>query len=647
MLVLKRMKIVAVAALVLVWVWGFVAGVGGTGCGVAWAAPEGGVSVRAVVDTNSVSMGEPFLLQIRLEGSDIAPGTEQPDLGGLADFSVEYLGGQSNNSSSVTIINGQVSKVESFGYVYSYRLTPRRTGELKIPPVAVPLDASKSKILRTQAVPIRVTEPEATDDFHLELKVSKTSFYVGEPVLLTVVWYLGKDVESVAFNVPVLQDDAFVVVDLKTDQDPRKQYFQIPFGSGKILAEKGSGTYRGRQYTTLSFSKVLFAKRPGSFETGESTVSSKALVGYARRQQQGRSPFDTFFDDDFLNIGRKGLYKTFVSRAVPVTLTAKALPEEGKPPGFSGWVGRFQVEASASPTEASVGDPITLGITVRGPSYLDNVELPPLARLAELEKDFKIPEEMASGALRGDAKLFTQTVRPKSDDVKEVPSLAFPYFDADAGRYEIARTKPIPLTVKPTRVLTSADVEGKPGETAVRKSELETWSQGIAHNYEGPEVLERQVSRVTAVVRSPLWLASVFIPFLVFTALLLSTKFRERQLADVDGIRSRKALVRFKKRVEAIGGKGSLPEQSFADLLDAIRSYFGDKLRSMGSALTCADIEARLQDSEIDPVLLGRLRDLFESCEEATYGGSSTSRPRDELIKETLEVVAALDRVIR
>ena len=248
--------------LALAWGLGCVGGASPTACAAVWAASEGGVSARAILETNAVSVGEPFVLQVRLEGGDVAPGTEPPDMSGITDFTVDYLGGQSNNSSSVTIVNGNVSKVETFGYVYSYRLTPKKTGEFTIPSIAVPLDAAKSKILHTQVVPVRVTEPEATDDFHLELRYSKTSFYLGEPVLLTVVWYLGRDVESVAFNVPILQDETFVVVDPKMDQDPRKQYFQIPMGSGRLLAEKGSGTYRGRQYTTLSFSKVLFAKRP-------------------------------------------------------------------------------------------------------------------------------------------------------------------------------------------------------------------------------------------------------------------------------------------------------------------------------------------------------------------------------------------------
>ncbi len=646
MLALKQVTRVVAIMLALAWGLGCVGGASPTACAAVWAASEGGVSARAILETNAVSVGEPFVLQVRLEGGDVAPGTEPPDMSGITDFTVDYLGGQSNNSSSVTIVNGNVSKVETFGYVYSYRLTPKKTGEFTIPSIAVPLDAAKSKILHTQVVPVRVTEPEATDDFHLELRYSKTSFYLGEPVLLTVVWYLGRDVESVAFNVPILQDETFVVVDPKMDQDPRKQYFQIPMGSGRLLAEKGSGTYRGRQYTTLSFSKVLFAKRPGSFETPEATVSTKALVGYARRQQ-GRNPFDSFFDDDFFTMGKKGVYKTFVSRAAPVTLTARALPEEGKPPGFSGWVGRFQVEAAANPTEASVGDPITLELSVRGPAYLDNVELPPLSKLAELESEFKIPEEMASGVVRGDAKLFTQTLRPKSEDVKVIPSLAFPYFDADTGRYEVARTKPIALNVKPTRVLTSADVEGKAGESPGRKNELETWSQGIAHNYEGPEVLDRRVYRIATIVRSPAWLASVILPFLGFVALLVTAKVRERQRTDSDKIKSRKALARFKKLLDAIGEERSAAENRFSHLLDAMRSYFGDKLRSNGTALTHLDIEAKLRDLGIDPALLGRVRDLFEACEQATYGGASLSRPWDELVKEALDVVAALDRVIR
>jgi hypothetical protein len=378
----------------------------------------------------------------------------------------------------------------------------------------------------------------------------------------------------------------------------------------------------------------------------EATVSCKSLVGYSRPQQR-RSQFDSFFDDDFFNPGKKGVYKTFVSRSAPVNLTAWALPEEGKPPGFPGWVGRFHVEASASPTEVSIGDPITLQIAVSGAPYLDHVELPPLAKDLELEKDFKIPEEMAAGAIRGDVKQFSQTLRPKSADVKAIPPIRFPYFNPDAGRYEIAQSKPIALTVKPTKVLTSADVEGKSGETAVRKSELESWSQGIAYNYEGPEVLERQVYRISSLVRSPLWLALILVPFLGFVALLVLTKVRQRRIADPDRLRSRKALARFRQKVRAIGTEGSQSNHACADLLDAIRAYLGDKLGSNGSALTFVDIEGKLKEREIDAGLWERLRGLFDACERGAYGGANLSVPFDELVNEAVVVIRSLDRVIK
>jgi hypothetical protein len=611
----------------------------------AWAAAGGAVSVQAQVEKDSVSVGEPFLLQVRIEGSDIAQGTAPPDMSGVSDFTVEYMGGRSNNSSSITILNGKVNKVESFGHTYSYRLTPRKTGSLEIPSISVPVDAGNSKILHTRPVNIKVSEPEATDDFHLELIFSKTRFYVGEPIILTVVWYIGKDVESVNFDLPILQDQAFSFVDPKTDQDPRKQYFQVPMGGASVLAEKGTGAFKGREYTTLSLRKVLFARQPGSFETPEASVSCRTLAGYAR-QQQRRNPFDGFFGDDLFNPGRQGVYRTVVVRSPPHVLTVLALPEEGRPANFSGWVGRFRVEASASPTEVSVGDPITLSVAVNGPEYLDNLELPPLARDPEMEKDFKIPEEMAAGASRGAVRHFTQTLRPKSSDVKAIPAMKFPYFNPDEGRYEMAQSTPIPLIVKSARVLTSADIEGKSGDPTVRKSELESWSKGIAYNYEGPEVLERQVDRISNTVSSLPWIVVTLVPFLSFATFLVFSRIRQKQLADPVRSKYRKALSRFSHRVHNIGVAGSHGENAYAILLESLRAFIEDKLRLDGSALTFGDVEDNLKGRGVSMQLLERLRSLFDVCEQGSYGGMDLARPVDELIREAVEVIRALDRMI-
>ncbi|HAA02615.1 MAG TPA: hypothetical protein DCE18_04505, partial [Syntrophobacteraceae bacterium] len=497
----------------LVWAIGSALGLLPVTSNPVWAATGDGASVQALVEKDSVSVGEPLVLQIRVEGGDITPGTDPPDTSAVVDFIVESLGGRSNNSSSITIVNGKMSKVESFGHVYAFRLTPKKVGKLEIPAIAVPVDAAKSRILRTEPITIRVAEPEATDDFHLELKFSKTSFYIGEPVILTFVWYIGKEVQSANFNLPILQDEAFAFTDPKVDQNPNKQVFQIPLGGANVLADKGAVVRNGKEFTTLSFRKVLFAKQAGTFAVPEATVSCNALVGYSRQPQQ-RGPFNRFFDDDFFNPGGRGVYKTFVARSQPVSLTVAPLPEQGKPEPFTGCVGQFQVATAASPLEVSIGDPITLSVSISGSEYLDHVELPALAQDPAYERDFKIPEERAAGVVRGNAKEFTQTLRAKSTDVTTIPPVRFSYFNPATGSYEIAQSKPIGLTVRPAKVLTSADVEGRSEEAAVKRNELENWSKGIAYNYEGAEVLERQSYRISTIARSPLWLALTCLPLL-------------------------------------------------------------------------------------------------------------------------------------
>lgn len=611
----------------------------------AMAAGVTGPSAQVLMEKDSVSVGEPIHMQVRVEGSDMPPGTEPPDVSGIADFTVEFLGGQKNNSSSITIVNGKVDKIETRGYIYSYRLTPKKVGRFEIPPLAVPLDERKSKTVLTQPVSIQVGEPEASDDFHLELKFAKTRFYVGEPVVLTVVWYIGRDVESVVFNLPILQDPTFASVDPKADQDPRKQYFQIPVSGSTIVAEKGSGVYSGREYTTLSFRKVLFAKNAGVVETPGATVSCRALVGYSNRQRK-RGPFNGFFDDDFFNPMKRGVYKTLVTSAKPTTLKILALPEDGRPPGFAGWVGNFQLRASASPTEVNVGDPITLSLSVTGSEYLDHVELPPLAKDTGLEESFKIPDDMAAGVVTGTAKEFTQTIRPKSDDVKAIPSVKIPYFDPDTGRYAIAESNPIPLTVKATRILTAADVEGQSGEAAAKKSELENWAQGIAHNYEGPEILDRQEYRISKIVGSPLWLAVTLVPFLAFVALLAYLTVRQKVLSDPHRSRSNKAFPRFKQKVRVIEVESLGHSDTCSALLNALKTYLGDKTGSTRSGLTSSEAAESLLAKGIPPGVAARLKDLIDACEEGSYGGIAGEKTAHELAAEALDLVRSLDQLI-
>ena len=66
------------------------------------------LSVQAQVDKQEVSVGESFLLQIKIEGDD---SPVEPDLSGLQDFTVQPRGGGQNNRESITIINGKMNRI--------------------------------------------------------------------------------------------------------------------------------------------------------------------------------------------------------------------------------------------------------------------------------------------------------------------------------------------------------------------------------------------------------------------------------------------------------------------------------------------------------------------------------------------------------
>ena len=233
---------------------------------------------EAALEKLQVFLGEPFVFQIRVEGSD---SPAKPDLSGLTDFTIQELGGQQNNSQSMTIVNGRMNRVVRRGFTFSYRLTPKKAGNLAIPAITVSAD---NQTARTQPVTVRATPPAETDDFKLRQSLSERRAYPGQPVTLTVTWYISKNVEGFSFNLPVLNDDRFHIADadLAMDRSRPERYVQIPLGQKQVIGEKGTGTLDGRQFTTVRFRKVLIPRKTGKLTLPQGTVSLKAVQGYRK-----------------------------------------------------------------------------------------------------------------------------------------------------------------------------------------------------------------------------------------------------------------------------------------------------------------------------------------------------------------------------
>lgn len=338
--------------------------------------------------------------------------------------------------------------------------------------------------------------------------------------------------------------------------------------------------------------------------------------------------------------------KKFVVPSNRLGLSVRNLPAEGRPEGFAGHVGELKISAKAEPVDVNVGDPITLSITLEGPDYLGRVELPPLAAQESITKDFKVPDDMADGRIEGKKKIFTQTLRAKSDDVTGIPAINISYFDTNREKYLTASSEPIALNVRPTKVVTAGDAEGI--TMAPIGSPLEKWKEGIAYNYEGPQLLVSHEAGIGRVASSRGMLALIAVPPLIFAAVCAARTAIRRRSSDPSRARARGALKRLEVSIRGLAKMSGLSDKEFSQAaLEILKKYLGDRLARSGAALTAAEAECILTGCGVGADLAGRVREVFDTCERWAYAGhGGGEHSRDELLGRISEAAGKLDRRI-
>jgi hypothetical protein len=450
------------------------------------------VRVSAQVDSSKdIYVGESFGYYIVIEGAEAAG---QVDMSVLQKYNPLSTGNR--QQSSTQIINGRVTTSKYIAMTYS--LTASQAGQIQIPPVTVTIDG---KNYQTNPVQVNIIKPGTTDSLDLEVELSDKQCYVGQPVIMTVKFYIMSDIGDFNFNIPVFTSDDFYLEDPDTSNQQTKQ---AQLSDGVIVNfSQYRTTHNNKDAILWTFSKVLIPKHSGMINIEPSTVSANVAVG----RSSSRDLFDDFF-------GSNVQYKRFMVSSKSAQLNVMELPSQGKPNGFYGLVGKYTITSSASPTKVSVGDPITLNIKIGGNKYLKPVQWPLLEQIPDFDTNFKIPSEKASPVMDNGSKVFTQTIRANSDKVTEIPSISLVYFDSEKGEYVTAKTDPIKLEVSPSKILTTSDLQGS-DSTPVNK-EVEAIKQGLSANYLDMGALKNQDFSLLAAIVSPGYLIIWAGPLMVF-----------------------------------------------------------------------------------------------------------------------------------
>jgi hypothetical protein len=557
------------------------------------AGVSGQVQVSAQVDSGrDIYVGEGFNFYIVIQGSENAG---QVDLQPLQEYNPQSAGNR--KQSSINIINNKTT--QSVTTIMTYILTANQAGRLQLPSLTVEVDG---KTYRTNPVAANVIKPGTTDQLDLEVTLSQQQCYVGQPVIMTIKFYISADIGDFQFNIPAFNGDDFYIEDPDVS-DPQAKLYRLNTGTTAMISQYRT-VHNSKESILLSFSKVLIPKRSGKIAIEPSSVSAAVAVGRSR----SRDPFDSFF-------GGQTQYRRFMVNSEPLELGVLPLPEQDKPAQFYGLVGQYTISASATPTKVNVGDPITLTVKIGGGKYLKPVQWPALEQVTALAANFKIPSQKASPTIDNGFKVFTQTLRANNDQVTEIPPIPLAYFDAEQGKYVTAQTEPIKLEVAPTKILTNADLEGS--NSAPINREIEAIKKGLSANYEDIETLNDMSFSPLAALASPGYAAIWAVPLLglvsSFLVKLLSHTSPEKAAARRRRQACGKALGQLKSvqrsafgvlRKESQGQRSTQHSErsTHEQLVSIMKQYIGEKFDKTAGSLTpddCFDaIIAATQDSQ-------------------------------------------------
>lgn len=399
------------------------------------------------LENEAVFANLPFVLQVVARGFEENPTPTLSKLN-IPGCRVTSLGVTPQVSSMVQIYNGQRSEQRSVTFVFRFRIEASQAGVHSVPALTATQGDRKASSPPGQFVVKAVDE---TRDMQLRLVLPNRPLWVGETVEGSLDWYLRRDVGNRSFAVPLFDQDEWVEVEAPPSPPThaRLPAFHAGSRSLELPFDQQKATLDGVEYSRFRFQFRLTPTKPGILNPPPARVVAELQTGYGRDLFGFQVPQSTLFQ----------------SVAKPVKVEIRALPQSGRPDSFKNAVGQaFSIDVQANRTVVRVGDPVELRVLLRGNGRLSGLILPDVAAMGLSPTLFSAPEEAPSGELLDDGKgkLFRVSVRLRSLDAKEIPALAFSYFDPESGKYETIRSQPIALSVKGSAVVSAGDVVTNP-----------------------------------------------------------------------------------------------------------------------------------------------------------------------------------------
>lgn len=540
-------------------------------------------TVRPVSETASMFVHEPLTLRLEIRG-----GTGIPELPSLPDTpGVVFSTARHSSPIMAGTENVQIIRFE---------IVPERSGILTIPPITVRIDG---RDIRSQPLRLNIMAPRPASGMSLGISIKPSGIFVDQAATLSVTWtspVAFSQIKDLVLDLPVLRMEHVDVYPLDPAV-PEAERIGLPVNQQRVIAQKGS-LPDGSHFLTFSFRIV--PRAPAEFPSSAANLTCAIL-----RDEKPANQYISCFNNSFFESPDPSLEhfeQVYLSTPIP-KWTAKALPVDGRNKSYAGIVGSCTASATVAPRNPVVGQPMLLTISLDGLDFGKAVNALPEAAFDGLKPDFLVvPEPLRE---TDSPRTFTYVVRPLRAGLEQIPAIAFQSFNPTTGKFETVRTAPIPIHVAPD----GANTFYQPADESGNKHPAPL--AGIRQNRTENPVLMNMYHVLQFAARW--WWACLVIP-------PLSWFFLRPWFRHLDLCRSSPAYRRAARAARNFRRASSKNEEA------AWRQFLADRLDLEASAITSAGVVEALKNQQLDPTLIGAVRERFDRRDEALYStGQITS----------------------
>ncbi|MBR3086530.1 MAG: BatD family protein [Kiritimatiellae bacterium] len=571
------------------------------------------------VDRERIYLGDSVVARVTLEDGDQNP-PPPAFSGGTPSATVEYLGPQSSFSQRITLINGRRKSVVESSTVFTFLFTPTEAGVFETGAVSAMAGGRK---LECPSRRVEVVAPENLDFAKASLSspeksaIVESAFHVDVEILLRAI--PGTDgVEPIFPQRPPKITATFL--DFPENPGLRQPsadelfaplipgsramgfftvngYMEQPGGFGglfsmpslfdetplRIRPNAECVDIGGEKWWRYSFTVEYSALAEGAYTFGPLSLKGQVATG-VRTDEQGRQ--NAVLSDIFI-----------VAPAVTVRVVPP--PEEGRPPWYSGGVGRsMSAKASLDTLTCKVGDPLTLTLDIAG-DFNPAAIKPPEIDVGELP--FRIYSDHVESESIQDGKRFKYRLRPLKAGTMEIPAVKIAYYDPSRGEYAIVETPPIPLQVDATTQI-SVVGDGDDHESIL--------PEGIVYS-----PLD-DFGAVSVTWRSALW------PPIIFLAAIAATWLARTLKRHFAATRRSRLASRARRRLRRIARSGGSSEA-----IPPAREFAAALTGAGPASLTSGEALSRLLSEGYAETSARDFANALATLEQGVFGASATSAP--------------------